>query len=89
MEPITVMLFAFGLIHSASVDLVYDEDTLIDGIIETDSGIEMLNAWEKSNNGYFGATEEGNHFYLIVTENTIKIKIWQDDTVVRLIEPIL
>lgn len=88
MEPVMILLFFFGLLQTSTIDIVFDNEKLLDGFIQTEPLI-ILDTWEKSNNGYFGLTENGDHFYLIVTYDTIKIKIWQDDRIMRLVEPII
>lgn len=85
MEPITILLFAFGLLQTNSIDLVFGDDELIDGFVYVDDSIIILDTWEKSNNGYFGITEDNNYFYLVVTSEAIKIKIWAEEQI-RLVE---
>ena len=87
MEPITLMI-GFILLSTNSVDLVLD-DELVDGFINYNDSIITLDSWVKSNNGYFGTTEDGDNFYLIVTDDSLKIKIWQDDNVIRIVESLI
>ena len=75
------------LASTASTDLVFDEGQLIDGFVHVNDAEIHLDTWYESNNGYFGITDDDDKFYLIVTDELVKIKIWADDKI-RLIEPI-
>ncbi len=92
MEPLTIMLFAFGLLTTNSIDLVFDEDdsTLLDGFVYIDDKIIELDVWQTTinPNRYFGYTTDGDSFYMLISDQTVIMKIWAD-TKIRIIEPII
>jgi len=87
MEPITIMLFAFGMISTGSIDLVMDEESMVDGFIYYNDRVIELDTWKTTNNPdrYYGKTTDGDSFYMLISETQIKVKIWSDKDI-RIIE---
>ena len=87
MELIILLFLAFNLVQTDSIDLVFDEEILIDGFVYVDDKVIILDTWRiLSNDRYFGVTENAEPFYLIHTADMVKIKIWQENNTVRLVE---
>ena len=84
-----IPIVMFLLLISSSIELVTDEGELIDGFVYIEDSVITLDSWIESNNGYFGITENGDNFYLIITDDTIKVKIWTDEGKIRIIEPLI
>ena len=84
-----IPIVMFLLLVSSSIELVTDEGELVDGFVYMGDSVITLDTWERSHTGYFGTTEEGDNFYLIVTDDSLKIKIWTDEGKIRIIEPLI
>lgn len=84
MELLTLLFVT--IVSSASIDLVYDEGELVDGIVYNNN-IEpfYFDSVEKiRDSSYFGQTSNGDNYYLIITDGLFKLKVWADN--IRLIE---
>ncbi len=84
-----VSLLFVIILSTTNMHMVMEDNQLVDGIVLVDGEFEYLSEIERSNNGYFGTLENGDKFYLIITDYLLKMKIWHDGDVVRLIEPII
>lgn len=90
MEPFITMLF-LTLVSSMSVDIAYDDTDIVDGFVSTDRGFLIFDEFQATNNPnrVWGYMDSGDAFYLLVLEDKILLKIWQDDRTIRFIEPIV
>ena len=77
------------ILSTTNMHMVMEDNQLVDGIVLVDGEFEYLSEIERSNNGYFGTLENGDNFYVIITDYLLKMKIWHGGDVVRLIEPII
>ncbi len=87
MEPITLMV-GIILLSTNSIDLVFDDGLLVDGFINESI---ILDTWQTTNNPnrYFGVTEGGDNFYMLVSDTKIMIKVWTDEGKIRIVELII
>jgi len=83
-----IPILFFMLIFTNSIDLVTDEGELLDGFIYVGEEVITLDTWQTTLNPdrYFGYTEAGDAFYMLVQPDRVLIKIWQDNGTIRLIE---
>jgi len=89
MDPVSTAVIVLTILSTTSIDLAFEDNILEAGFVQHEESLFILEEWKESNNGYFGNTEDGDKFYLIVTDEELKIKIWTDQKVVRLVEPLI
>ena len=77
------------ILSTTNMHIIMEDNHPVDGIVLIDGEFEYLSEVNRSNNGYFGTLENGDNYYLIITDYLLKIKIWHNGDVVRLIEPII
>ena len=82
------MLVGIMLLSTNSIDLVLDDGVLVDGFVNETI---ILDTWETTLNPdrYYGYTEDGDRFYMIISNDVIKLKIWTDDGKIRIVEPLI